>query len=80
MENPQDEETARRWKEIENAQDQGPRKIAGLLDMYGEVQEIAPPKRRRFENGTFHGHIAEDLGQITAPIQKAVRRKRANGR
>lgn len=77
MDNTQDEETVRKWKDMETERDQGHERIAGLMDMYAEVQEIAPPKRRRIENGHPLGRADQDAIAVPVPRVKAPNRKRA---
>ncbi|KAG7009283.1 hypothetical protein G7Y79_00003g011510 [Physcia stellaris] len=77
MDNAQDEETVRKWKGIETERDQGHERIAGLMDIYAEVQEIAPPKRRRIENGHPLGRADQDSIAVPVPRVKASNRKRA---
>ena len=86
MDNAQDEETARRWKELETVRDQEHERNAGLMDMYAEVREIAPPKRRRIENRStteqldpFASDPLANDDSVTMSKVKATSRKRTNG-
>ena len=79
MDNAIDEETVRRWKDMETIRDQGHQKMAGLIDMVGGAKQIALPKRRRIENLSASGRVDEDVTEILEPRPKATNRKRANG-
>ena len=79
MENTVDEETVRRWKEIETRRDQEHEVIAGLLDAYDDVREIAPPKRRRIGNGPAKGIGKADAADDTQSGNRVPVRKRVSG-
>lgn len=83
MDNALDEETVRRWKDMETLRDQRHERIVGLIEVDEEVLEVASPKRRKInrllENEPSNGQFG---GNTTAGASSATRcttRKRANG-
>ena len=79
MDNAIDEETVRRWKNMETLRDQGHETMVGLIDVVGGAKQIALPKRRRIENLSASERVDEDVTEILEPKTKAKNRKRVNG-
>ena len=79
MDNAIDEETVRRWKDIETERDQDHERIAGLIDMVGKATQLEAPKRRRIENLSASGRVDEDVTEIAEPRRKATNKKRVTG-
>ena len=83
MDNALDEETVRRWKDMETLRDQRHERIVGLIEVDEEVHEVAPPKRRKvnrlIESGPSDGQLNGDTTAGAASTAKVTNRKRAIG-
>ena len=83
MDNAPDEETVRRWKDMEILRDQRHERVVGLIDVDAEVHEVIPPKRRKIErlleNGPSNGRVNGDMIAGASSTTKAPSRKRGNG-
>ena len=83
MDNAPDEETVRRWKDMETLRDQMHERVVSLIDVDAEVHEIVQPKKRKIErfleNGSSSERVNGDTIAGAASAIKAPNRKRRNG-
>ena len=83
MENAPDEETVRRWKDMETLRDQRHERVVSLIDVDAEVHEVVPAKRRKIErlleNGPSNGRVNGDTIAGAVSTTKGPSRKRGNG-
>ena len=80
MDNAPDEETVRKWKEMETLRDQRHERVVGLIDVDAEVDEVVPAKvDRLLENGPLNERISLHTTAGAASTTKAPSRKRGLG-